>query len=242
MPFGPLPGGASIGTPPVALTGTPSANQVPKAINATTAAWGDAAGGAGVAQLPVWTYVAGGGAPAAGTFTYNGSNTLRINNTSADGVVVLGDGQIYQAVFTLLMKNTAGALSVFASNGPSTPGAGVNTIAGDFVGTAFAAGNYTFSFFQQGLGDAAVLNVGSAEGDIVQRGASGLITGPGTIQEDTGWSTNAGVGDKTVIVPAYAGGGALFTLDPDADAQLVALTAKFLALETALAAALRPNA
>lgn len=52
----------------VAVTGTPSAGQVPTATGATAATWQTPSGG-GTPGLPVWTFAAGGGVPASGKFT-----------------------------------------------------------------------------------------------------------------------------------------------------------------------------
>ena len=51
---------------------------------------------------------------------------------------------------------------------------------------------------------------------------------------DTGWGDPAGAGDKTVALPAYAGGGALAGVDATADAQIAALTAIVQAMQAAL--------
>lgn len=73
---------------------------------------------------------------------------------------------------------------------------------------------------------------------------------------DTGWTGNAGAGDKTASVPNWVSGGitgtmvtalnvtsaGLGTLMASMDSQMQAMTKKIQALETALAAGKLPNA
>lgn len=75
------------------------------------------------------------------------------------------------------------------------------------------------------------------------------------VTSDTGWTANAGVGDKTIAVPTYTAGitgtmvtalnvvsAGLGTALTNLESQLVAQNKKLLALETALAANKLPNA
>ena len=64
--------------------------------------------------------------------------------------------------------------------------------------------------------------------------AAALAALPPIPPGDSGWGDPAGVGDKTVALPVYAGGGALAGSDATADAQIAALTAVVQAMQTAL--------
>lgn len=81
----PNPGVAKVAG--VAVSGTPSAGQVPIASNGTTAAWGDQTGGSGASQVLSWTY---GSASNPGEFDApapSGSGTLSFNGSVAGTTV-----------------------------------------------------------------------------------------------------------------------------------------------------------
>ncbi len=77
-----------------------------------------------------------------------------------------------------------------------------------------------------------------------------VMNGPGTTPEwsqipmltyDTGWTANYSAGDKTVSVLDYTGGGSLAGFDATADAQIISLTKKLQAIQSALASLFLPN-
>lgn len=290
MPTGYNPGGKAIGTPAIALTGTPSAGQVPTATSATAATW-QAAGGGGGATIPSTVNLIKG--DGAGNGADSGidpdsvaqqlapvavDNLTGWNTASAlvDAGVSIADAQSGIPA-ALAVK---GATGIILSNGTNsivgitdlpdgttattqTPSdsstklattAFVQSVVVFSQSSAIQKGNGTGGFDNAVPGDDFLAPDGDISGT---SGTNADIDGAisSAISLDTGWTANAGDGDKTVVVQNYdsttldgmtaalnlvlAGFGTAIAQLAD---QVEALTKKFQAMERALADRTLPNA
>lgn len=209
----------------IAVTGTPSAGQVPTATSASAATWQTPA--AGSPGLPVWTYTAG--SMADGKLTADAATMVLTGLISVAAIPKAGASSALSGYFSAAVVSSARI--AFTSTGSG------KTSIFTLQSSAVDAGDRTNFEASLSSGDS-----GTWSGDYTVT----IVSLFSSLVTDTGWTANADSGDKTAVIPSTADLGtiasALDLLVAGAGAALLATAQKCKAQETGFANNLRPNA
>lgn len=186
----------------------------------------------GTLSLPRWNYVAGGGTPASGKFTYNGSNTVKIHIEQIGGYNL---GIIWSNLFTAF----AGILLEFTDADGETAVFQMLTATFEGVTTTLGVEPYGQSILSEGPYSVNIQNIIPI---VALLNNGGLLD----IRSGSGWVANADAGDKTAVIPSSATiasyASALDVVAAGLGSAFVNLAEKTKAMEADVAIKLLPNA